>query len=367
MSIRKIVTCIYSLLFICCLNTKGQTILLKPGFNKAEYTELLKIAARQSDAPEVASIPAPEYFARIYRSATSGLDNRWELWTSSNGIAVISIRGTTSHDASWLENFYAAMVPAAGSIKLANDFTFNYHLADHPRAAVHAGWLIGTAFLSKDILPKIDSLYAKGTKQFIILGHSQGGTISFLLTAYLENQKSTKRLPSDIRFKTYSSAAPKPGNLYFAYDYERLTMGGWGLTVVNQADWVPETPVSIQTLDDFNAVNPFSNISPLIKKQKFPKNLFIRHVYNQLNKSPIRARKKYELYLGKTAGGLAKKYLPGYEPPKYIPSMNYARCGQYIVLQADAAYYRQYPDNPQKVFIHHGILPYLYLTSRLPE
>jgi hypothetical protein len=64
----------------------------------------------------------------------------------------------------------------------------------------------------------------------------------------------------DIKFKTYCSAAPKPGNLYFSYDYEADNQIGWSFTVVNGADWVPELPVSIQSIGDFNKTNPFKNV-----------------------------------------------------------------------------------------------------------
>lgn len=358
---------VYFVFLIASVNTFAQTAGLRPGFNKAEYIEMLKITARQVDTDKPGTLTPSSQYKMIYRSPIVGLDNRWDLWSGGEGVAVISVRGTTANAISWLENFYAAMVPATGVIKLADDFTFNYHLAENPRASVHIGWLIGMAFLSKDILPKIDSCYKQGTKQFIILGHSQGGAISFLLTSYLENQKTVKRLPEDIRFKTYCSAAPKPGNLYYAYDYEKLTGSGWGLTVVNTADWVPETPISIQTLHDFNTTNPFVDVSAVIKKQKFPKNIALRYAYNKLNNSTNDARKKYEKYLGKTIEGLLKKDLPGYESPAYANSFNYMRCGQFTILQADPAYYQLYPDSKEKVFIHHGILPYLYLAEKLPD
>ncbi len=92
------------------------------------------------------------------------------------------------------------------------------------------------------------------------------------------------KIPNDIRFKTYCSAGPKPGNLYFAYDYENITAGGWAYNVVNSADWVPDVPFTVQTVDDFTAVNPFTNAKTMIKKQKFPKNLVLKHIYNQLSK-----------------------------------------------------------------------------------
>jgi len=37
-----------------------------------------------------------------------GLDNQWGLWVLEDKVACISIRGTTTKQVSWLENFYAA-------------------------------------------------------------------------------------------------------------------------------------------------------------------------------------------------------------------------------------------------------------------
>ncbi len=365
---RTYLTILLTGLFILLLtNCQAQRNKLKAGFDKAEYIELLKVSARQNDPAWESTVPLPAHFRKAYRSPVVGLDNRWDLWLSDDSIAVISIRGTTARTISWMENFYAAMVPATGVVKLADDFTFHYHLTNNPQAAVHIGWLIGMAHLSRDILPKIDSCYKQGIKQFIIMGHSQGAAIAYLLTSYLENQKTVKRLPEDIRIKTYCSAAPKPGNLYYAYDYEKLMGFGWGLTVVNTADWVPETPVSIQTLGDFNTTNPFINVSGVIKKQKFPKNIALRYAYNRLNNSTRSARRKYEKYLGRTVAKFLKHDLPGYQQPVYVNSFNYARCGQFTILQADTAYYKQFPDSKEKVFVHHGILPYLYLSMQLPD
>ena len=186
------------------------------------------------------------------------------------------------------------MVPAKGELQVSSDYNFKYELAANPNATVHTGWLICTAFLSRDMLPKIDSLYKKGVREFYITGHSQGGAIAFLLTAYLYHLQKQQLLPADIRFKTYCSAAPKPGNLYFAYDYEALTQNGWAYNVVNSADWVPETPLSIQTTEDFNMTNPFSITKPVIKKQPFLKKIALNHVYNRLDKSTKKAAKKYQ-------------------------------------------------------------------------
>lgn len=339
---------------------------LQAGFDKNEYKELMYISARTSalDTNYEKDFPPPARFQRVYRSAPIGLDNLWELWTDHKSTGVISLRGTTEKQESWLANFYAAMVPAKGKIQIGTNDTFTYTLADHPQAAVHVGWLLATAILSKEVLPQLQSQYQQGIHQFLIIGHSQGGAIAFLMNAYLQHLQKEGKLPQDLVFKTYCSAAPKPGNLYFAYEYEAMTQMGWAFNVVNAADWVPEVPMSIQTLNDFNPVNPFANFKDVIKKQKFPQNLVLKSVFNKLDKPTRKAQKNYEKYLGDMASKFIKKSIKGFEPPEYFHSNNYVRAGQTIVLLPDAAYYKKYPNDKTKIFRHHLHGPYLYLLDQ---
>ena len=271
---------------------------LHSGYDPIEYFELLKISSQQGDTLYNPGLPFPEQHTRTYRSAIMGLDNRWELWESKDSVAVISIRGTTKNQLSWVENFFSAMVPASGKIKLSTDFEFDYKLAEDKDAAVHIGWLTAVGFLGRDMLPKIDSLKLKGTKEFLIIGHSQGGAIAILLAAYFENLKMKRELDPTIVFKTYSSAGPKPGNLFFAYDFETKTQNGWAFNVVNTADWVPEGPFSIQTTDDFNASNPFRLVKSGLKKLPFKQKIILRKIYTNLEKPPKKANKRYQKYLG---------------------------------------------------------------------
>lgn len=344
---------------------------LKPGYDKMEFIEILKmdylIAIDTSEWKNPAKIPPldPKY-KFVYRSKLIGLQNMWDLWLSNEGIAVINIRGTDikPNPVSWLVNFYAAMVPAKGKLELEKNFIFDYHLSDDDKAAVHVGFLISTGYLSRDILPKIDSLYKKGIKEFIIAGHSQGGAITFLLTSYLEDLKTKNRIPKDVRFKTYSSAAPKAGNLYYAYTYEALTRD-WAFNTVNTADWVPEVPFSVQTVNDFTDVNPFKNIKPMMKKQKFGARIALKHVYKKLSKPSFKAQKEYQNYLGKMVAKAVKKNLIEFKAPEYYDSNNYVRIGTIIVLYADEEYKKLYPTNPEQVWLNHGIERYLYLTEKL--
>lgn len=359
---------ILSLALACGVQSFTFAQSLKAGFDKIEYIELLKAYSRWGDSTFYQGIDESTKFRQVYRSPVVGLDNSWELYAShDNTTAVISVRGTTANATSWLANFYAAMIPAKGVINLSDSVVFNYELAKNPKAAVHVGWLVATAFLTPDILPRIDSCYRSGIRDFIILGHSQGGAIAYLLTSHLRHLLESGKLPDNIRFKTYCSAAPKPGNLYYAYEFENQTAGGWSFNVVNAADWVPETPISIQTVNDFNKTNPFVNAEKLIKRQKFPQRLFVRHLYSQLTKHTRKAQKRYEKYLGRMTSKYVTKQYPQFKVPAYFHSNDYVRVGNIVVLMPDTAYYETFPDNGKQLFIHHKLQAYLFLAERLDK
>src|ERR1700712_846869 len=157
---RSLITCFLFFATTFLLPSILNAQKLRPGFDKEEYIELMKLNARTTAAPAYYNtIPEPQHFRMLYQSHVMGLDNLWDLWIDSNNVAVVSIRGTTAKPESWLGNFYAAMVPAKGELHVSEKEIFKYQLGTNPRSAVHIGWLVSTAFLSKDILPKIDSLY----------------------------------------------------------------------------------------------------------------------------------------------------------------------------------------------------------------
>lgn len=347
---------------------------LKSGFDKAEYTETLKINHKThiklDKWKDIKDVPDAQDFSFAYRSPVVAFDNIWDLWVHNDKrIAMIAIQGSIQTEASFLANLYAAMIPAKGEIQLDKDYRFQYKLADHPNAAVQVGWFVAMAYMSKTIEQKIDSCYKAGIKDFILTGHSQGGGITFLLNAYLGHLKQDGKLPQDIQFKTYCSAGPKPGNLFFAYDYENLTKGGWAYNVVNAADWVPDVPFSVQTVDDFTAVNPFTNAKKIIRKQKFPKNLALKRVYNQLDKPSKKAQRNYEKYLGKMVSLAVKKQIPNFVVPQYYKSNYYVRTGATVVLHPDDEYYALYSnsaDNPN-IWQHHLPQMYLFLIERYKQ
>jgi hypothetical protein len=341
---------------------------LKPGFDAPEYLELLSVSSRQGDSTlKRDSTPAPETYRRVYRSAVTGLDNRWDLWLRQDEkIAVISIRGTTASPVSWLANFYSAMIPANGSLQINDSTTFNYRLAGDSKATVHAGWSVALAHMAPTMEAQIQAYYARGVKEFLIMGHSQGAAIAFLLRSYLFYKMEYGGLPADLVFKTYCSAAPKPGNLFYAYDYEYINRAGWSYTIVNALDWVPETPFSIQQVTDFNSLNPFAGIDDVLKKQKFFVRIYMNHVYGKLRKRTAKAQKTYTRYLGTNMFKIVRKTLPQLREPHYAAGMNYVRAGVPVVLQPNNAYLEKFrAGNPHGVFYHHFFEAYrtLILSS----
>jgi len=356
----------YLLLLTALLFTQLAHAQLKPGFNRDEYIDMLNVSFLQFDS-NVTPKDVPDNFKFLYRSPVVGFDNGWDLYMRNDKVAVISINGSRATAISWIGNFYAAMVPATGQIPLINGGYFKYKLAENPRAAVHVGWLTGMAYLVQDILPKIDSLYKNGTRNFIITGHSQGGAICYLLTSYLYYLQKDKALPADVNFKTYCSAAPKPGNIYYAYDYENLTQNGLAYNVINTADWVPQTPITIQSLTDFNKTSPFYQAKQLLKKQKPGRRIILGFLYTQLNKPTKKAVKRYKNYLGNLLGKIMSKQIKGYQKPDFYKSMEYVRTGNTITMYADAYYYAKFPDSDTDVFVHHVPQAYLYLAAKLPK
>ncbi len=362
---RKLILALY--VAIICPVAYSQT--LQPGFSGKEYTDMLQIAFQRFDSAAInRKIPVPDNYYVVYRSPVTGLKNCWNMWYSrDNKVAVISIRGTINSLPSWLENFYAAMIPATGSLQLDDSTVFNYQLSADSKAQVHVGWTIGLAYMAPAMLQQIRLAYEKGIHEFIIVGHSQGGALAFLARSYLFYLSEKGELPKDIIWKTYCSGAPKPGNLYYGYDFDFITRNGWAFTVVNAADWVPETPFSIQRLTDFNAVNPFIHVEAVLKKQKLLLRWYMQGKYNKMSRTTRRAQENFGKTLGSFVYKLVKKNLPQLREPVYAEGNNYQRAGSPVVLQPDTAYYKRFPNETKNVFQHHMFEPYYMLAKKYYE
>ncbi len=336
------------------------------GFDKKEYLELIKISVQQYDSTyRPKSIGNVEKFKLYYRSSEIGFSNVWDLWISEDSCAVISIRGTIGTSKSWLSNLYSAMLPAEGKILLPNHTSeTSYKVASDKKASVHSGWLFSMLILAEEIVPKLREVSKLGVNRAFIFGHSQGGGIAFLLRSYLEYIKDSEPLLNHFKYKTYCSAAPKPGNLYFAYDYEWLTRDGSAYNVINVDDWVPEVPFSIQTTKDFNEVNPFTNIKKEFQELPFPYGMILISYYNKIDKSSKKASKKQQKVLGNKTANIIHRQINGFqEPPNYFSSSNYCRAGNAIILKGDSSYHAHFVSKPDKYFTHHSFSAYLYLLE----
>lgn len=337
---------------------------LKAGFEKSEFEELMCINTTYTESKKIKSlIPQPSKSKKLYESPDLGLDNKWELWMMDERIAIIGIRGSTTSAESWLSNLFAVQIPAKDTLIIAEDLHFAYKLAENPKASVHAGYVFSSAFLLRDILPKLDSLYAKGIKDIIITGHSQGGGLSYLLAANLFWRQVDGHFPKDVKIKVYTSASPKPGNLYFSYDYDRVAHEGWSYNVVSTEDWVPQSPFSVQTIDDLPAISPLSFIRESISQQSFFKRLFLNSIYRKITKPPFKTVKAYQKYLGKYVGSKIKDEYKDFEVPKFGASNEYIAAGRRIVLYPDSSYHKQFDatENPKNFMLHHSMYAYYYL------
>ncbi len=364
---KIILSLIIILLGITSINAQSK---LSPGFDPIEYREMLRISMRQADSTKHAYpdlLAAYPNAKMIYQSPDVGIYNQWELWLTADNIGVIAIRGTIPKMESWIENFYSGMIPAEGRIKIDSSEYFNYKVADDSMAYVHAGWMIALAAIGEDVVSKINFYHSKGVKDFIIIGHSQGGAIAFLLRSYLYYLE--KPLARDITIKSYCSAAPKPGNLYYAYDFDLITYGGWAFRVVNSEDWVPEMPFSIQTLQDVNELSPFTNGDAIFKDVSFAKRVYLERIYNKMDKSTKKAQYIYTKYLGDKTYEFVQHILPFHEKPVFVKSFNYSTCGTPIILRPGKAYRENYLKTVEKhIFIHHLIYPYYLITlEQFPE
>jgi hypothetical protein len=355
-------------IIVCHISLYSLAQKLKPGFDINEYKECLCMASHFKELPGIDSMyfsPKPTTFTKRWISPVVGFDNQWELWENRDSILAISIRGSVTTPVSWMGNFHAGMVASNGKYTLGKEY--DYSLCNNTDASVHAGWLGGMLSLSESILNKIDSCHALGYRDFILTGHSQGGAITYLLTAYLRELQNTQKIPSDITFKTYCSAAPKPGDYAFACMYEYMTRGGWAYNVVNADDWVPETPLSVQTINDFRKTNPFNRIDQLTDTLRFADKFKIKFLFNTLGKPGFKTEDKLQKYLGNVLGSMLKDLKPEYVIPSFRDCANYARCGHTIILMPDKEYHQKHPKDAKDMFEHHMFLAYWELANKYNE
>lgn len=260
----------------------------------------------------------PKEYERIYRSGVIGLDNQYQIWKNKKYV-VISFRGSTAEQESWLENLYSAMIPSKGEVSLPALGKINYKLAEDTSAHVHSGWTMGLLFMVNDLTYHIKNLNMQGEYYIIFTGHSQGGALAHLARAYFENLPMGV-LSSKNRFKTYAFASPMPGNKVFAEEYNRrFAKNNTSFNIVNPADIVPKMPITLYNGKVFDA----NEIGDLLMNSSFgnaTEILATRLVSKMFIKDPD------AYYIKKSGTDIEKqieKKIGKIEMPKYCSDQSY--------------------------------------------
>lgn len=349
--------------------TRNKTSVIVPGYDKSELLQILPAMERTYDSADIGGFktPEPADIRQVFRSKTSPLMNRFDVWLTTDMKAVITIRGTIVDTGalSFTAAFYALMTPANGKIRISDTSWFEYRLSDLPEAGVHLGMLLGLGFMSGDLLGQIKDLYGKGIRDFIIVGHSQGSGISILATSYLWYLRKDGKLPADITFKTYSIATPKTGNMQYVYDYEKLTAGGYALSVNNVIDWVPYIAMTFQATHDFPKVSPFRNLKDFLTGINYPPASGFDAGYEKFAMATPALVDLVTQCIRKDVYPKVARVMPGYVEPECMNSFNFERSGVSIPVVPGGEYYKLFPNDPARfqVWENHSVYPYYILVK----
>jgi len=357
-------TCFW--LFGFTLVAQTSSVRLAPGFDPQECDDMLRLNFAFLDTTPGNRfknfLPNHRF---VYRSENIGLDNAWDLWIRGDSTVVLVLRGTTADPKSILADFLCSMSPAQGTLILPFGDTIAYQMAADKKAAVHTGFLVGFGFVAHDMTPKIDSLYSGGYRDFIITGHSQGGSLCYYVSAWLYYLDKKGTYPN-LRIKTYASAPPKVGNMYFAYDYDNATRAQWAFSIVNTADPVPEMPFTTQQVDlDMNEPNPILNLMKRFDNLPFFKRLVLKRAFNRMRKGAKKSSDAYQKYLGGYTAKFLQNTVPGLAIPPTVNTSYFVRPGVPITLTANDAYYNYFQDLAKEgPYYHHNPKAYRYLLRQ---
>lgn len=373
MSTFKVLIATATLGLLCsgCHEKEG-TKTLVPGYDKVELATLMPVMERTYDSSDIGGFktPEPEGIQRVFRSKVSPLMNRFDLWVTPDRQAVIAIRGSIVDPGglSFAAAFYSPMVAAQGEIRLSEAETFSYKLAELPGAAVHLGMLLGLAHISGELVAQIREQYKSGIRDFVLLGHSQGSGIGFLATSYIRYLQKEGKLPSDLRLKSYLIAAPKTGNLQYAYDYEKINAGGWAFSVNNVLDWVPCIGLTFQTAADFPKISPFYDMKGFLSGINFPPGPKFDSSYHRFSSTGPAFVKEILRIIHENVYPRISQVMPGYVEPGLLETFDFERSGDLVPLFPDAAYYKVFPQDTThfQAWENHSVYPYYLLVKSNP-
>jgi len=352
---------LFYFLFLYLLGNSYWNYAHKPGFDWLEYEKMLQISIQAFQPQENEEVLNALEYDWIFSSNEGPMANLFKVYRAKNQKnAVFSFRGTTDGAGSWMQNMYAAMIPATGSIELEKGKQMYYQFAENEDAALHAGWTMGFISLLPEIREQLDILIQDNIKDIYITGHSQGGALAHIMTAWLHYQEEY----SNFSVKTYASASPKPGNYYFSTDYYDKTQNGYSFNVSNVMDWVPQSFLTTQNIEDIVKPNFFTYFKEQAEKEKFIKRIVNKFLYAKMNKVGAKAVKKYKKYSGEYMYKRMKEFFPHFVAPDFVFSFDYHDCGPQIKMTPPEEYFIEFKNASNEEFMyHHHADKYFWLVD----
>lgn len=271
------------------------------------------------------SLIVPKEFKKVFTSEVIGMDNVFQVY-EGDGVGVINFRGSTSETSSWVQNFYSAMIPAKGVMKI-DSIDVPYSFATDTNTAVHSGYALTSVLLAPKIIKQISKLNKKGIYNILITGHSQGGALAQLCHAYLENLSGYEQFTQNV-YKTYAFANPMCGNKEFADEYKaRYSDSNMNYSIINPDDMVPKLPMNYQK--DRNAYGNlfYKSWADLITKGDVPK---FKNMFLTIFTSPITS---YINYSNLVIEKIVSNSYVSIEMPDYVRDINYFPTGTIHLLE----------------------------------
>jgi hypothetical protein len=341
-----------------------------PGFQPDEAAALIAMIAELEGppAPPLVQPPFPPGWALVYRSPQLGVfDNMWELLHEAppgSGRFAVLIRGTVDQTGSIVDDLLSVMIPASGTV-LGRDYCF----ATDPMAGVHLGFALAALVVLWDpddgILAKLPGHCPAGSEVYIA-GHSQGAAIATLIRSHLAHLHPTRDL--GYVYKTYTFALPKPGNGHFASEYNAaFANGGMAYCLNNSQDWVPQVPLTLESLSDVNTPNPLS-VWVTDRLLLAPVDEAIRLVRDAMSIAQVSKHKPQLDHLSRKLHGIS---LPaaaatlgvGLGLPPILTTLNFEGCGTPFSLIGAPG---KNPLDPTDFWWQHGAAMYHNLIKGLP-
>lgn len=225
------------------IKTQAQFSLKIQPVDPMELVEMASLCARfgGQSVHALDSTIGMSRFKTSFSSPVKGLEHKFQVYYNQN-LCVINFRGSQPNVESWMANAYASMIPAKGELEIDGQ-KWQYDFSDHPKAAVHSGYVLAIAFLYDDLKNQIQDAVQKGCRQLRIIGHSQGGGIASLFHAFVVQHQEALGLQK-VGVKSYTFGAPMIGNAaFYEWHHKNLAKRHLSFHTANEEDPVPDLPL----------------------------------------------------------------------------------------------------------------------------